>query len=346
MKISVVVACRNEGRTLCACLDALALQDHPDFEIIVVDGGSTDGSMDIVSAHELMLLHDPGDGPATARNVGIAAATGEIIAFTDGDCVPRFDWLTRLATHFDDPTVAGVSGGLRLPRGTLLGRLEDNDARVHYRGYITGNVAYRRDVLREVGGFDGGLLCAEDYDIAWRILDRGHRIVHAPEAVVLHAPPELGDGFSTYLRKQFWYARHDVPTHVQALARASRSDTNARGSHAAAWGLVEALGNSTLVAGVGLAIALRSGRLLSGALAAAAMVAARRTAATVRAVGEGDDERARMTAVEIAKRAARGLGTLVGLAELARPSSWSLFTGGAKGAALQGHPRALRPVQS
>ena len=239
MKVTVVVACRDEVATLPACLDALEAQDHHDFEVLAIDGCSTDGSTELLRSRRVRVLNDTGNGPAGARNVGIEAARGEIVAFTDADCVPRFDWLAWLVARFEEPTVAGVAGGLRLPRDTLLGRLEDNDARLHYAGYITSNVAYRRSVLREVGGFDPTLRCAEDYDLAWRILDHGHRIVHEPRAVVLHNPPELENGLPSYLAKQFWYARHDIPTHALALARAWQAAGPAYGSGAAAAGLLE-----------------------------------------------------------------------------------------------------------
>ncbi|HWH07563.1 MAG TPA: glycosyltransferase, partial [Candidatus Thermoplasmatota archaeon] len=230
--ISVVVPCRNEAASLRACLDALALQDYPRdrFEVIVVDGGSTDGCADVARARGTRLLADRGEGPAAARNLGIRAAQGGIVAFTDADCMPRPDWLTRVAEVFaEDPGVAGVAGALRMPRETFLGRLEDDEARAHYRGVITSNVSYRRAALLDVGGFDESLQCAEDYDLAWRLVDAGHRVVHDPRPVVVHSPPEVHGSVAGYLRKQLWYAESDVPAHVRAFRR-RRGSRDAAGS--------------------------------------------------------------------------------------------------------------------
>lgn len=323
-RISVVIPCRNERVLLERCLDALLAQDMPrhDFEVIVVDGGSSDGSDALAVERGAIVLRDPGSGPAFARNVGIARARGEIVAFTDADCVPRFDWLTRLDEAFRaDAEVAAAAGAMRLPRASFLGRTEDNDARVHYRGFITSNIAYRREVLEELGGFDESLRCAEDYDLAWRALDAGFRIARVEDAVVLHAPPEIEGRIAAYLAKQFWYARHDVLAHVRALARARRGAGSTPGSQQAVTGLVDALVRSSTTAGLVGALALRSRGLFLATAGVALGASTRRVALTAAKVGEGAREVPKMALLELAKGAARGAGTLVGLAELARPSS-------------------------
>lgn len=319
--VSIVIPCRNERDTIEACLDAIAAQDYPAsrFEVLVVDGQSTDGSCDVLRARGLRILRDPGRGPAAARNVGIHHARGRIVAFTDADCVPRFDWLSRLVDPLNDaPDVGGVAGAMRMTRDTLLGRMEDNDARVHYRGYITSNIAYRRDVLLEVGGFDETLLCAEDYDLAWRVLDAGHRIERAPEAVVRHHPPELAGPPRRYLAKQFWYARMDVPAHARALARAWRARGRSPGSTSALAGGLDALHASAWFTGAALGVLLKAPVVVAGTLAGASLTAARHVVHTVADVGEGAWEAAPMVALETTKRLVRGAGTLVGLADLAR----------------------------
>lgn len=322
-RISVVIPCRDERDRLATCLDALRDQDLPRsaFEVIVVDGGSTDGSGALAIERDVRLLMDEGRGPAAARNIGIARARGEIVAFTDADCVPRFDWLARIDAAFRaDPDAGGVAGGVRLPRASFLGRVEDNDARVHYHGYITSNIAYRRDVLAALGGFDESLRCAEDYDLAWRMLDAGHRIERAEDAIVLHDPPEIDGPLRHYLAKQFWYARNDIPAHVRAIGRAWRANGRAPGSEQAIAGLLDALHHSALVAGAGVAAASRSRALLLATAGAALVSSTRNAAQTVARVGEGPQEVPRMAILGAAKRLARGVGTLVGIADLARPS--------------------------
>ena len=327
--VSVVVPCRNEAPTLRACLEAFVEQDYPRerFEVLLVDGQSTDGGPDFARRAGVRVLADGGRGPAGARNVGIAAARAPIVAFTDADCVPRHDWLSCIAEAFRaDPEVAGVAGSMRLPRGTLLGRMEDNDARVFYRGYITSNVAYRRDVLLEVGGFDERLLCAEDYDLAWRVLDAGHRIVHDPRAQVLHAPPELEGGVAGYLRKQLWYARHDVPTHALALRRAAGARARSRGSMGAVAGGLQALRAALWTGAVAGGALARSPAAIALGLAGATVEAGRRVIEAARELDLGWQEAPAMVAVNAAKVLARGAGTLVGLADLARPDVRALLT--------------------
>lgn len=346
--ISVVVPCRNERRTLIACLDALEAQDFPGrrFEVILVDGRSTDGCPQLAAARGLRVLQDHGRGPAGARNVGIWASRGAVVAFTDADCVPRFDWLSGIDAAFrDDPTIAGVAGPMRLPRATLLGRLEDNDARRHYRGYITSNVAYRRDVLFEVGGFDEDLCCAEDYDLAWRVLDRGHRIAHDERPVVLHDPPELYGAPWPYLRKQYWYARNDVPTHVRALARAASSPDARAGSAAAISGSFDALSHAAPA--VAIALGLAAPRTAAAGIGLAFGRAVRHAWRNVVSLGEGWADLPAIVAVQTAKSLTRGVGTLAGLASLADPREWGSFRAreiGAGPARPQPSPRAEMDV--
>jgi hypothetical protein len=275
-----------------------------------VDGGSTDGSHELArgAGARIRMLHDPGNGPSAARNIGLRAARGDVVAFTDADCVPDAEWLARLVAAFvDDPKVGGVAGGLRMRRASLVGRFEDADARVNYGGWITSNVAYRRDVLVAVGGFDEALVCAEDSDLAWRVLDAGHRIGHEPRAVVLHDPPEVNGTLGAYLRKQFWYAKSDVATHVRAL-RAGRRRALPGFSHA--------LGGAACVGALALS-PLLGWRLGAVALATVGAQSLARTSRTLRAAGESMWDAPGMVTLDAAKRIVRGAGTLAGLAEVA-----------------------------
>lgn len=321
--VSIVIPCRDDCASLLATLDAIAAQDHPEErrETIVVDGTRGGECQEAIRGRGARLLRDSGLGPAAARNLGIRAARGRIVAFTDADCVPRFDWLTRLMAPFEqDDGLAGVAGAMRLPRETLIGRLEDNDARWRYGGYITSNVAYRRSVLLGVGGFDETLRCAEDYDLAWRILDAGRRIAHEPRAVVLHAPPEVQGTLVGYLAKQFWYARSDVPAHALAFAR-WRARPEASGSRGALVGARGSFQQAAFVLGIGLGVALRSPGLVGAAFAGIVASSARDVARSLSAVGAGAEEVLTMTGVESAKRLVRGVGTLAGVARLALPAA-------------------------
>ncbi|MFA5860813.1 MAG: glycosyltransferase, partial [Candidatus Thermoplasmatota archaeon] len=104
--VSVVIPCLNERATLDACLDALEGQEFPwgRAEVIIVDGGSSDGSRQIAQARGVKLLSDCARGPSRARNIGIQAARADIVAFTDADCAPSPDWLARLRDVFSEDT--------------------------------------------------------------------------------------------------------------------------------------------------------------------------------------------------------------------------------------------------
>ena len=342
---TVVIPCRNEASTLGACLHGLRAQDFPRhrFELVVVDGGSTDGGRDLARHAGARVLSDGASGPSGARNVGIRAARAPIVVFTDADCVPRPDWLTRYAEVFaEDPTLAGVAGGLRLARDTLRGRLEDDDAQVRYRGFITSNVAYRRDVLLEVGGFAEDLVCAEDYDLAWRVMDAGHRVVNDPRPVVTHAPPELDGPPLRYLRKQFWYARHDVPCYVRALARA-RAQPGCVSTGRVLLDGASRLREAAWVASMGAGLLRRSRLGVALPLAAAGASAARQVVGPARRVGEPASDLPALVALAALKGLARGAGTLAGLADVARPSKRHLVRPGGDVSLAPSAPRPLPP---
>ena len=116
MRISVVVPCRNAERHLARCLDALSVQEpfEGDFEVVVVDDRSTDRSAEVAAARGVRVLRSHGRGPYAARNAGVRASEGDVVAFTDADCEPAPDWIRRVAAEFEDDEVAIVIGP-RLP---------------------------------------------------------------------------------------------------------------------------------------------------------------------------------------------------------------------------------------
>jgi len=204
MRISVVIPTHNRKALLHRCLTAVTHQDYPDYEVIVVDDGSTDGTEAMVRREFPQVRYirqKPSRGPAAARNRGIEAATGEVVAFTDDDCIVPTDWLTALAQGFRRwPEVAGVGGYQEAPEEILqanaVARAEramrlrrwGERAGVEQRGgnevpgLATNNVAFRRDVLLEVGGFDEGFPVAagEDADLKLRITQRGYQLLYIP----------------------------------------------------------------------------------------------------------------------------------------------------------------------
>ena len=202
-RVSVVVCAYDAADTLEDCLSSLAALDYPDYEIVLVNDGSRDATGEIARRHartdgRLRVIDTPNQGLSAARNVGLAAATGEIVAYTDADVRADPDWLTFLMQPLlDAPDVVGSGGPnvvpaddppiaqcvARAPGGPTHVLLDDRTAE-HVPGC---NMAFRRAALLEVGGFDPIYVRAgDDVDICWQLQGRGWRIGFAPAALVWH----------------------------------------------------------------------------------------------------------------------------------------------------------------
>jgi GT2 family glycosyltransferase len=238
LRASVVIPTFRRHELLLRCVGALLRQDLPanEFEIVIVDDGSPRDAFH--AAHEalrplaqrrgvpairhLRLAHN--SGPAAARNFGWRAARAPVIAFTDDDTIPLFDWLTQglRALAYD---AAAVSGHVIVPVRSVPTDYERDAAGLHGAWFVTANCFVRRSALERVGGFDERFRAAwrEDTDL-WFSL-RAHRlaIVHAPRACVMHPvrPERWGVSlrqqrkvmFDALLYKKFprWYREHIRP---------------------------------------------------------------------------------------------------------------------------------------
>ena len=211
-RASVVVCSYNGGKTLSHCLHALDRVDYPDYEIVFVDDGSTDNSQEVVAAWEqsrekrraqgaklpdFQNIRQQNMGLSYARNAGAAAATGEIIAYTDSDCMADPDWLYYLVGTLLSGDYAGVGGPnvsppaqdwiqacvAAAPGGPSHVLLTDVVAE-----HIPGcNMAFHRWAFNQVGGFDPDYRKAgDDVDFCWRLQQGGQVIAFSPAAVVWH----------------------------------------------------------------------------------------------------------------------------------------------------------------
>lgn len=201
--VSVVIPTYNRPLQLQACLRSLFAQTYPrdDFEIIVVDDGSTDDTAAVALATgkdwagELTVVRKSNGGPASARNAGIAAARGEVIAFIDSDCEADPDWLEGVVGELLRSGADGVGGPIRnvmspgwVPNylsSTSFYRHRARDGKVDY--LLTANVAFRRRALERVGGFterEGAW--GEDADLSFRLSATGHTLLLAPGGAVTH----------------------------------------------------------------------------------------------------------------------------------------------------------------
>jgi glycosyltransferase involved in cell wall biosynthesis len=197
-KVSVIVACYNGGRTLQPCLDSLGRLNYPSYEVIVVDDGSTDITPQVASLYKnFRTLRQSHQGLSAARNAGIFAGDGEVMAFTDADCRADEDWLYYLVGDLLKGAFAGVGGHNFLPPddsavaaavmvspgGPAHVMLTDRQAE-----HIPGcNMAFYKWALVEIGGFDPIFHCAgDDVDVCWRLQERRYRIGFSPPSFVWH----------------------------------------------------------------------------------------------------------------------------------------------------------------
>ena len=197
MKISVVIPHLNQPQALARCLQSLADGRRRPDEVIVVDNGSRAMPEATVAAHPgARLLFEPESGPGPARNRGIAAATGEVLAFIDADCFADPGWLEAVEATFADPEAEILGGDVRIAMGdparpTMLEAYESEyayrmDRYIAREGFTgTGNLAVRRTVLDAVGPF-AGLAVAEDRDWGQRATAAGHRIRYVAAMRVYH----------------------------------------------------------------------------------------------------------------------------------------------------------------
>jgi glycosyltransferase involved in cell wall biosynthesis len=228
-RVSVVVCAYNAARTMDACLTSLRTLNYPGYEVVVVDDGSTDGTPAIVERHRAAWATEPGSPPlvvvsqenrglSVARNVGAAAATGEIIAYTDSDCVPDPDWLLFLVyrfvrggyvavggPNFPPPEPALVPAAVAVAPGGPTHVLLNDEVAEHIPGC---NMAFTRAALEEIGGFEPMYTAAgDDVDLCWRLQNRGHPIGFSPAATVWHYRRNT---VQAYLKQQMGYGKAEA----------------------------------------------------------------------------------------------------------------------------------------
>jgi cellulose synthase/poly-beta-1,6-N-acetylglucosamine synthase-like glycosyltransferase len=213
--VSVVVPIRNGADTIGECIEALLANDYPPErrEILVVDNASSDGTAEIIRRYAVTYLRAERPGVSHARNRGIEASRGELVAFLDGDCVAEPSWLTAVVRPFDDPSVGCVAGELQ--HGPVRTAAQRQAARMlgHWQRFatssnppfvVTANAAFRRHVFEEIGYFDSRFPKAQDVELSLRFNSLTDlRIVYCAEAVARHIHRRTQLGF---FRQQFGWA--------------------------------------------------------------------------------------------------------------------------------------------
>lgn len=248
LNFSIVVPTYNRPSQLRGCVSSLAELDYPkeSYEVIVVDDGGgeplDDLHREIEGHNNFTLIRKENGGPASARNAGAEAARGRWLAFTDDDCRPASDWLTKLEARFHE-----------LPDRMLGGRtiniLESNSCAVasqlileivyefynpdasNARFFASNNMAVPAKLFAQINGFDLGFFAAasEDRELCDRWLHSGHRMAYAPEAIIHHAHDLTLRGFC---RQHFNYGRGAFRYHQLRAERDSGRMRDEMGFHA------------------------------------------------------------------------------------------------------------------
>jgi len=197
--VSIVIPVLNGERTIEGCLSSLLRMDYPveRREIIMVDNGSTDRTTEIIKSYPVKYLCEPRRGPSFARNRGIEESGGELVAFTDADCLVSTGWLRELVRGFETEGIGGVAGEIlpfppKTPSERYAARIRHLSPGRYLRREtfpfaVTANLAFLREIFEKVGLFDttsprGG----ESTDFCTRFFRTGLRLHLAQKAVVFH----------------------------------------------------------------------------------------------------------------------------------------------------------------
>jgi GT2 family glycosyltransferase len=234
-RVSVVVCSYNAERTMDPCLASLRDLTYPNYEVIVVNDGSKDRTLEIAQRYDYCrIISQENKGLSVARNVGAQAATGEIIAYTDSDCVADPDWLTYLVAkmqannlqavggpNFPPPEDSLVPSAVAVSPGGPTHVLLSDDTAEHIAGC---NMAFRREALEKVGLFDPVYRTAgDDVDLCWRLQNAGYTIGFSPAAVVWHYRRNT---VRAYMQQQRGYGKAEAlvyakhPTRFNLLGQA------------------------------------------------------------------------------------------------------------------------------
>lgn len=204
-KVSVILAVKNEERTIDRAIESVLRVDYPDYEVIVVDGGSEDQTVAVAKNHNVRTIQTKDSTPGQGRNEGIVNSSCPIVAFIDGDCyVKRKDWLRDSVHLLREEDVGGISGPVtpfseapHMSR-TLMNVLSTffaNAGSAQFARYKklrevksipSCNAIYRREAIERAGLFAEDLGFCEDADLNYRIRKLGYRLVYSPKMIVEH----------------------------------------------------------------------------------------------------------------------------------------------------------------
>jgi len=202
--VSIIVTVKNEEKKLKETLEALTRIDYPSYEVVLVDGGSNDGTINIAEKFPIKTIQASDSNPGQGRNVGVKNSSGEVVAFIDGDCLPERNWLRESVKLLKCEGVGGV-GGPMIPyekssylSKTILNALSTFLANAGSTNFVrykqarvvknvpSCNAVYLRETFEEAGSFSDEMRYCEDVDLNHKIMKKERCILYSPDVVVKH----------------------------------------------------------------------------------------------------------------------------------------------------------------
>lgn len=199
--VSIIIPAYNAQDTLQLCLDSIMSVDYPDElrEIILVNNNSNDSTEDIARRYPITIVNENiMQSSYAARNLGIQHAKGDILIFTDTDCIVTPQWIKNLLTSHNNPEIGCFAGNIKSFQPKTVAECfaakdeeNHNQERSLKTGYLpaanTANVAYRKELFQKIGLFNRDLKSGGDAELTWRLARYGnYKIIYVPEAIVYH----------------------------------------------------------------------------------------------------------------------------------------------------------------
>ena len=217
MRCSLIIPAYNAEKSIVTCLESALNQSLPrdEYEVVVVDDGSTDNTPRIAANYPVRLIRQQNQGPAAARNNGASEAIGNVFIFTDSDCELDHKFLEAIISPIENnKDIVGVQGIYKTKQKELAAQfgqieIEHRYERMRKSEYIdfigTYAAAYKADIFKEFGGFDTEfpLSSGEDAEFSYRVSQKGYKMVFCPEAFVYHIHPRT---WRKYFQVKFWRA--------------------------------------------------------------------------------------------------------------------------------------------